>query len=286
MPTHKTFARHWRDWASIVAVIATATIFVGRALLPDTTLSPLDILMTIPPWSNTAARLTHAYNALPSDKIQYIQPMKTLTAQAWQSGIPLWEPRLLSGYPIIANAQAGIFYPGTLPYLFLRDTDASDLVAWLHLILAGLGMLGYLRALNCRSLAATFGALVFMLNTVIIGWLTWDSVAGAMIWLPWILWAFEAALRSKRWWLIGPGALALALAYLGGHLQWTLYTLLILGLYGLFRFAQPGAAGRRYVAVTAASIAGLGTLLAAVRTCCPRLTMLVRDIASPNRLQR
>ena len=64
---------------------------------------------------------------------------------------------MLSGYPIIADAQAGLFYPGILPYVFLNGADASDLVALFHLIAAGVGTFGYLRALRLRPVAALVG---------------------------------------------------------------------------------------------------------------------------------
>jgi len=69
-------------------------------------LAPLDIAMSTPPWSRAGYLPAALDNVLPSDKIFYIHPIKLLVGQAWRAGkIPLWEPRLLAGYPIIGNAQ-------------------------------------------------------------------------------------------------------------------------------------------------------------------------------------
>ncbi len=254
-----------KSLACVLAIIVLAILFMGQSLLPDKMLAPLDLLMGLRPWSRTEPQALDVYNGLPSDKVLYIQPIKVLVGQAWRSGLPLWEPHLLSGYPIIGNAQAGIFYPGTLPYIFLPGADASDLVALFHLIVAGLGMLGYLRALRCHYLAALLGAIVFMLNSVFIVWLMWDSVAGVMVWLPWALWAFEAALRLGRFWIAALGAGAVALIYLGGHLQWSLYAMLALGLYSLFRLIYPKTATRRRVLGIATILMLTGTALAAIQ---------------------
>ena len=264
---------HWRRdwserWSSVAGgllLIVLAALFLAPDWPADQTLAPLDILMTTPPWSKTDLGLAAAYNALPSDKVQYIHPIKLLTARAWREGVPLWEPHLLAGYPLIGNAQAGIFYPGTLPYLFLSGADASDLVAWLHLCVAGLGMFGFLRALRLRHLAALLGGMVFMFNAVTVGWLMWDSAAGAMVWLPWVLWALETVIRSGRWLAVIPGALAIALTYLGGHLQWSLYALLIFAWYGAFRWLWPGSIARRRVASAVVLMVGFGTALAMIQ---------------------
>jgi hypothetical protein len=254
-----------KDLASVLGIVILAVLFMGESLLPDRMLAPLDLVMTFPPWSATDNAVETPYNWLSGDKVLYIQPIKTLVGQAWRNGIPLWEPHMLSGYPVIGNAQAGIFYPGTLPYVLLPGADASDLVALFHLIVAGLGMFVYLRTLRLRHLAAMLGAIVFMFNTGFIVWLMWDSVAGAMVWLPWALWAFEVALRPGRLWVIGLGAVAVALTYLGGHLQWSLYAMLILGFYSVYRLICPERASRRRVLGVAAVIGVLGTSLTAVQ---------------------
>jgi hypothetical protein len=249
--------------ACALVICALAVAFMGESLLPDRMLAPLDVVMDTPPWSRTEYRAAEPYDILPTDKVFYVHPIKVLVGRAWRAGeIPLWEPRLLAGYPIIGNAQAGIFYPLTLPYVFLSGPDASDLVALLHLIAAGLGMLGYLRAIGCRHLAALLGAIVFMLNEVSVVWLMWDSAIGAMVWLPWALWAFEASLWPGRFRAAALGAVAVALIVLGGHLQWSLYGLIAVGLYASFRWAWPGASRRRRVAAAACVIAGAGVALA------------------------
>jgi hypothetical protein len=249
----------------ITAIVVVALLFMGQSLRADKVFAPLDILRTIPPWSKTELGIAHSYNALASDKLQQYFPMKTLTVAAWRQGVPLWEPRILGGYPIIGDAEAHIFYPATLPYFFMPPTDASDLVVLLHLILAGVGMFAYLRALRLHHLAALLGGMVFMLNSVTTSWVMWDSAIASMIWLPWALWAFELALRPGRFGIASLGAVAVCLTYLGGQLQWSLYALLALALYFMFRLVFPQSNSRRRIVLAALVIGGLGTTLAAIQ---------------------
>lgn len=254
-----------KNMACVLAIVLLALLFMGDSLQPDKMLAPLDYLTQLSPWSAAEQDSPKTYNQLPSDKLLYIQPLKVLTGQAWRSGLPLWEPHILSGYPLIGNAQAGLFYPGTLPYVFLPGWEASNWAALFHLIAAGLGMLGYLRALGCHPLAALLGAIVFMLNASFISWLMWDSVAGTMVWLPWALWAFETALRPGRFWAVAPGAIAVAFICLAGHLQWSLYAVFALALYGAFRLVVPGGASRGRVLSVTGILLMMGTGLAALQ---------------------
>jgi len=258
-----TFGRHRKTIACALAVVAMAVSFMAESLMTDRMLAPLDVAMSLRPWSTSEYRVSEIYNELTSDKVSYIHPIKVLIGRAFRAGqLPLWEPHLLAGYPIIGNAQAGIFYPLTLPYAVLSGADASDLVALIHLIAAGLGMLGYLRAIGCRHLAALMGAIVFMFNQVTLVWLMWDSVAGAMVWLPWVFWAFEVSLQPRRFRVSALGAVAVGLTILGGHLQWSLYALSAVMLYGLFRLVWPQGSSRRRVLAAASVVLGAGIALA------------------------
>jgi hypothetical protein len=254
-----------KDVVCVVGIVILAALFMGESLLPDKMLAPLDIILDLHPWWDATNQFQASSSPTAMDKIIQMQPFKTLVGQAWHNGVPLWEPHIFSGYPIIGNAQAGIFYPGTLPYIFLPGPDASDLVALFHLIVAGLGMFGYLRAIKCRHSAALFGAVVFMFNTVFIGWVMWDSVAGAWVWLPWTLWAFEVALRPRYAWIAALGAITVALSYLGGQIQFALYGVLAVALYSAFRLAVPGTVSRRRILWVSVTLGLGGTALAAIQ---------------------
>ena len=75
--------------------------------------------------------------------------------------IPLWSPTILSGYPFAANSLSGLWYPlGWLALLFPLPFG-FNIVLLLHLLLGGLGMYLFIRALGRSHQAALFGALAF-----------------------------------------------------------------------------------------------------------------------------
>src|SRR5512136_97749 len=97
------------------------------------------------------------------DTFLYFYPYKAYASAVLRQGwLPLWNPYLFMGAPLLANSQVGLFYPLNWPLLWL---DPPRQVAWsigLHIALAGVLMLTYTRlALGLRWPAALTAAITF-----------------------------------------------------------------------------------------------------------------------------
>jgi hypothetical protein len=214
-------------------------LLLGRAFLPGQVLLPLDIVtQQWPPWQGQGV-VDEAHNPLLSDVVSYIYPVKEFAADAVRRGeFPLWNPYVLTGTPFTYNTQAGLFYPLSLLYYGLPATTAVDLTILLQMALGGLFMALYLRQIGLRSTAVLAGAIVFLFNGLMVVWLEWQVVHAAIIWLPLALYFVEklagAMVKGER---AAAGAysvaaaMAMAVPWLGGHWNWTLYTSLTAGIY-------------------------------------------------------
>lgn len=188
-----------RDGLSIAVLWLLLALLLGKALLPDWVLLPLDIVnQTIPPWQPPdEAAVVH--NPLLEDAVFYIYPVKTWTAaQVRQGELPLWSDQLFGGYPAIYDTQAGLFYPLSLLYYWLDGATAVDLTIFLQMGLGATFMFLYLRRLGLRRPAAILGAVVFIGNGLMVVWLEWQVVHAAIIWLPLALWAVERFVASYQ----------------------------------------------------------------------------------------
>lgn len=159
--------------------------------------------------------------------------------QAWQtlrSGeLPLWNPLVGMGAPLLANYQSALLYPPTWIYFALAAIGGLPLMAWgqailvaLHLAWAGWGMGLLIRRLGTSELAQTVGGLAFGLSGYLVARAHFLSINAAVAWLPWILlMAYELVYdpRNKRTML--KLALVLALQWLAGHAQIAWYTLIL-----------------------------------------------------------
>ena len=164
---------------------------------------------------------------------------------AWETfldgHLPLWNPLLGMGAPLIANYQSALFYPPNWIYFLTYAIGGVGFMAWaqalmvtLHLIWAGLGMALLARKLGMGKLAQTVSGLAFSLSGYLVARAWFASINAAVAWLPWVLFfAFDAVQdRDRRSWLkVG---LVIGMQLLAGHAQTAWYTLLLAVLWVVY----------------------------------------------------
>lgn len=157
-----------------------------------------------------------------------------------QGRIPLWNPWVGMGAPLVANYQSAIFYP---PYWFLLIIYAIAGIKWMswsvtivvvfHLILSGLGTARLLEELEKGELAQIIAGLAYSLSGYLVARSSFLSINAAAAWLPWILLYSLKVVRGKK---ASFGSLILVMAFqlLAGHAQTTWYSILLAGIWVLF----------------------------------------------------
>jgi hypothetical protein len=208
-------------------------------------------------------------------------PWQRLAAEYYHAGqLPLWNTLVGSGAPLAANLQTGAFYPLNLLYLLLPTEYAMGYTAILHVVLAGLFMYAYLRAMKLSPLAALIGALAFELNGFLIARAGFLSITATVPWLAAWLWRAEklqivvsgqSSVVSNRWSMVSNAlwlALVVGLGILAGHAQTAVYGLFFISLYFVWRIFSHRAAlhlsiPRSLILFAIAVLLGLG--LAAIQ---------------------
>ncbi|MGC8667006.1 MAG: YfhO family protein [Chthonomonadales bacterium] len=193
----------------------------------------------------------------------YFYPLYDVMAHALRSGrLPLWNPYVNCGQPLLGNPQSSVFYPSTLVYLLWSPWRAYTVVVAAHLILAGWGTYLYLlRLTNDRAASALAGAL-FAGSGYVVARLQFPTMVQAMAYLPWILWLIDRVIAEPR--VLNGVFLCLALACLlaAGHAQVAYMTLACALVYGGVRIWQMRVSGRRTrAAVTTLGWAGMLALV-------------------------
>jgi len=200
-------------------------------------------------------RVVAGQNWMPADGgdlVSFVFPTYRYAASSLAQGAwPLWNGHVYGGAPHAGDIQAGFLYPPNL-LLFLIDPDFSYAalqgMSMAHLWFAGAGM--YLFLSHCcglRRIAALGGGLAFMFSDAFITHFGNLNLNAVLSWLPWVFWAYSAALRrlsasaelaqrERPDWLgfvlraALPGIL-LAVGSLAGHIQATLFIALTLAGY-------------------------------------------------------
>ncbi|HIE53043.1 MAG TPA: hypothetical protein EYP85_14930 [Armatimonadetes bacterium] len=244
-------------WRRIGSKVGLGLMFVGLAgaflwpVLRGRVLLPADVLLVMTPWKFYAPLLfpqfEHVHNPM-LDPIQQYYPWRHYAGEWLRKGIwPLWNPYMFCGTPFVANLLSAVFYPPNLLFLLVPLGYGFGLSAFLHLILAGGGMYGFLRELGLSRAAAAIGGMAFMLNGFFTTWLCFPNVSlWVFAWLPLVLLLWERARRQQSTGGLVLAGVVLGVQFLGGHLQMSFY--LVIGFLGfaLFRLGTLRAGVRDF----------------------------------------
>ena len=169
------------------------------------------------------------------DIFTYFYPYRAAVNEALAAGrLPLWNPDLFMGVPLLANAQAGALYPLNWPLVGLPAPQAINVSIVLHVFLAGAFFYLFARdVLHLPMFAAFGGACVFACGGYVGSLVEHVNQLQAAVWFPLLLWCFERArsARNARFVLLGGAVLALQL--LAGHAQVTYISLFALGMWAI-----------------------------------------------------
>ncbi|MDX2171201.1 MAG: YfhO family protein [Deltaproteobacteria bacterium] len=213
----------------------------------------LGLLPLIQYWPATSGRVLLG----PGDGILMFLPLRVFAAQAWQAfELPLWNPWVFSGFPLLAAMTAGAFFPFNAPYLFVAPPLAMNVVALAMLSSLAVGTYAYARAIGCTRAGALLAGVGFVGCGFTVARIGNTPLIQAAPALPWLLFACERlrATGGVRW--VAFGAAATAMALFAGHPQVPAYTMAIAAAYVAWRaIAAPPIGRLRYLGLGAAMLA-------------------------------
>ncbi len=235
------------DFLLILLMLIAPLMMFHQQTLGDRTLLPSENLYQHLPYSayrDVVQAPAVPHNHLLSDMVlQNYQWKRFIREQIAQGEIPLWNPHQFAGVPFFAAGQHSALYPLSIIYYALPLSAAYGWFIALNLWLAGLFMAGFMRAIGINRAGAALAGIIYQLSGFMIANAVFPMIVAAAVWLPLILWMIENILRGRSfgifrgtallWVLIG--AVAIGCNVLAGHIELTIYTLLIAGYYAGFR---------------------------------------------------
>lgn len=176
-----------------------------------------------------------------TDLLLQMYPWRALASEMILKGqLPLWNPYIGSGTPLLADVQSAVLYPLNILLSFLPPEQILRYSFIAHLYLSGLFTYYFSKSINVNRFGSFISAVVFMLglftfaNKNLMGnHVIWNSV----MYLPLLFLVAENAFRKgafKYSLLLG---LIVGLQNLGGHPQISFYSFLSLSLYFIFRMS-------------------------------------------------
>ena len=133
------------------------------------------------------------------DILSFHYPLRRVLIDSYARGeLPLWNPFVYLGQPMLANPNYMAFYPTNLMHLFLPFNYAFKLHFILHPIVAGVGLYFLQRRLGLPGVPALAGSIAYEFSGTVLSFLNLYNIIPAVALLPWIGWAFVGALE-KNW---------------------------------------------------------------------------------------
>jgi hypothetical protein len=144
-------------------------------------------------------------------------PLRSSFRDLARFGLPVWNPWLHGGQPILSNPSYGAFYPPSWLVLAVRPEYALSLMVWLHAVIAFAGAWRLARHFGCGRGAAALASVGYVGCGSYLSLLSAYTLFGSMAWFPWVVAWGDEALRAeadRHWWrpaLLCGGALGMQL---------------------------------------------------------------------------
>jgi hypothetical protein len=191
-------------------------------------------------------------------------PLRSAFRELAASGLPLWNPWLHGGQPVLSNPSYGAFYPPSWLIFAVSPATTIELLVLLHGAIAFAGAWRLARHFGCGRGVAALAGIGYLGCGSYLSLLSAFTLYCSMAWFPWLLLWGDRTLRPREgepWWrpaLLAGGVLGLQL--LNGEPS----TVVMSGL-ALLALATPAAVGRPVTALRVLLPFGFAVALAAVQ---------------------
>ncbi|MBI2559311.1 YfhO family protein [Candidatus Woesearchaeota archaeon] len=151
--------------------------------------------------------------------------------------LPLWNPYTLSGYPYVGDPNSShLFYPGKILLNFFNNPQFGFIFI-IHFFLGGLFVYLFLKALGIDDFSSFIAGAVYILSVKLayIVWLGYLDRDTSVMAVPLLFLLVEKYFRKKQKFYLILIPLALALQFFGDVPQFSVYTVLVIFIYYIFR---------------------------------------------------
>ncbi|HEX5705676.1 MAG TPA: hypothetical protein VFX96_00155, partial [Pyrinomonadaceae bacterium] len=202
----------------------------------------------------------------PDDGTIFNVPLRVAAARVLTGGsLPLWNPYVFGGMPLLGAAQGGVLFPLNWFFLVFPAHAAANLMMLSTYAVAGLGAYLYARRAGSNIKGALLTSFVWQTCGFMVAQVGHTNVVQTAAVLPWILWALDGYAATGRRTRGALLAAVVALQVFAGHSQTNAYTLILVAAYALSMAYAADAREQRASYLRALALVAVGLALAAVQ---------------------
>ena len=178
---------------------------------------PYLVLIAIPTVAFVLPDLIGGHLLITGDNLQQNFPLHVLVGSMLRHGqLPFWNEYIFSGTPLMADFNAGAFYPLNGLFVVLPDRAAWIATEVILFSVIAVGMYVFLRALKLSTAACILAAATFAFAGPVLSQVNHVDMTEGFVAIPWMLLAVLHIVRDGRWrWTI-----VLGIAYAVGDPRW------------------------------------------------------------------
>jgi len=229
----KYFLKFW----PIIFIFSVWFIFASPYFLKNRVPFPSNYQVNnFAPWSANSKFWGPVKNGAMPDIITQIYPWRHLAIEIWKQGqVPLWNPYTFSGNPLLANYQSAVLSPFNILFFIFPFADAWSILVLLQPLFAGLLTYLFARSLKVSKMGSLLSAVSFMFCGFITTWMGYATLGYAILFLPFSLFCIEKYYETNKNILLFLLSLTLPLSFFSGHFQTSLYFLIAVLAYIIYR---------------------------------------------------
>ncbi len=161
---------------------------------------PYLVLIAIPTAAFVLPDLIGGRLLITGDNLQQNFPLHVLVGSMLRHGqLPFWNQYIFSGTPLMADFNAGAFYPLTGLFVALPDRAAWLATEVILFSAIAVGMYVFLRALKLSTMACLLAAATYAFAGPVLNQVNHVDMTGGFVAIPWMLLAVLHIVRDGRW---------------------------------------------------------------------------------------
>lgn len=161
---------------------------------------PYVVLIAIPTAAFVIPDLIGGHLLLTGDNLQQNYPLHVLVGSMLRHGqLPFWNQYIFSGTPLMADFNAGAFYPLTGLFVALPDRAAWVATEVIAFSAIAVGMYVFLRALKLSTVACLLAAATYAFAGPVLSQVNHVDMTEGFVAIPWMLLAVLHIVRDGRW---------------------------------------------------------------------------------------
>ncbi len=226
--TLKVFFSYFEKFCPYLFLVLVVFIFFWKVFLLGAVLVPADILVN--------GRYP-VKNPITTDAVSFSYPMKYAAIQFMKKGIiPLWNPYILFGTPLLANFQSAAFSITNIFYFLTDFNSAWNLQIIYQHLFASIFMYILLRHWKISKIGSILGGVSFAFGGFNLIWSEWNSHALTASFIPLLIFFTDRFIKDRK---VYDGifiSIILSLQIFSGYPQIVLYTIPAIFVFWLIQF--------------------------------------------------